>query len=125
MMNELRQLAEELTNRRPEWDLAGVLTVLVGLGDRGTVAQLRTAALRTAADQAARTPAAIGFARYWLTAVPAPVPSRRERSLPECANCGQPRRRVHRDGTPARAPARCSTCGMTWAENTDRTETRT
>lgn len=111
MMNELRSIAKNMHDHRPEWDLPGILTVLARLD--GDPDRIRVAAERVAMDPRAKTPAAITFSRYWNTqpaaaAVPPP--------LPECAHCGAPRRRVNPDGTAAPRPTGCTQCGRPWHE---------
>lgn len=112
MMNELRAIAKSAHHQRPDWDLAGVLTVLArldithpGLDGTTDLARIRAATERAAADPKAKTPAAITFARYWN---PPPEPG----PLPECQHCRTPRRRV------GPMPARCARCRRPWRERT-------
>lgn len=111
MMNELRQIARNAHTRRPEWDLAGILTVLArldithpGLDGAGDPARIRAATERAALDPRAKTPAAITFARYWN------APTANGARFRECARCSAP----HPAAAPT--PARCHACRRPWRE---------
>lgn len=118
MMRELRQIAEQVVEVRPDWDVGGVLNVLVGVKDRGSVEAIEIAAMRAAADYSSRAPVAITFAQFW-TPARKPKPTQTiviANPLPECVGCGRPRRRTDNHGNPLPPPARCDTCDQPWQE---------
>lgn len=110
MMNELRTIAKNMNRARPDWDLAGCLTVLArldlthpGLDGATDPNRIRAAAERAAADPKARTPAALTFARYW-------DPPTAQRLI-ECHWCRSPHR-------PKPDRTRCAACRRPWRERT-------
>lgn len=86
--NELRDIAGAVCEQRPDWDLGGVLNVLLDYVDRDGPA-IREAAIRAAKHATSRTPLAIGFAQYWTPPRTTPGVYRAD-PLPECTSCGQP-----------------------------------
>lgn len=111
MMKEIRESAEAICDLRPDWDIGPVMTVLLGLKDKGPWELILAAGLRAAGDPHARTPSAISFSQYWQPHRRRPTTSGPHIAtpLPESACCGTPR---SRNGLP---PATC-TCGQPWRE---------
>jgi len=64
-IDELRVIADEVRELRPDWGLQGLLGELAKVRDRGSPDEVRTAALKAAADPGARSPAAVGFDSNW------------------------------------------------------------
>lgn len=126
--DDLRALTDEVLELRTEWSWAATMKVLSDNRNRGDRAKLRAAALSAANDPRSRTPAAIAFDQHWKTA--GREAEGKHTPLPECAGCGQPRRR-HRivgDKTVELTPPPCCPkCGDPWAdidiENTHRPNT--
>lgn len=122
-VDELREIAAEVCALRPDWGIGQVLTALHQQLHRGTLAELRAAALRAADNDKARSPAAIGWESSWVKPAPSGDAAVKEVvPLPECAECGQPRKRARwvgpgdRDFEPIPAPAFCPGCGARWVD---------
>lgn len=103
----VRNLANQVLAARPEWHLGAILKALTANEDRGSLDELRAAALHAAEDQSARTPAAIGFKEHWTATKTTESEPPGYNPLPECRHCGQPRNRHTR-------PAHCPNCGRAW-----------
>ncbi|GAA2237555.1 hypothetical protein GCM10010401_07170 [Rarobacter faecitabidus] len=66
--DQARPLAAFAASLRADWDQPGILKALSDNRLRGDVHQLTDATLRAVRDPQAKTPAAIGWDRYWPTA---------------------------------------------------------
>lgn len=86
---QLREIADDVCEFRPDWSSGTVLNVLVVVRDRGSGKEIREAALRAANDPTSRTPSSIEFASHWQTRRTTPGVYRAN-PLPECTSCGQP-----------------------------------
>lgn len=106
---QLRAIAADVIERRPDWTLGGVLSALTAVRDRGRVDEIRQAALRAANDPTSRTPSAIEFPANWAVRPEIGMSGHQSEPLPECTNCGQPASRA----TSERLRT-CPTCTAPW-----------
>lgn len=106
---QLRAIACDVIERRPDWTLGGVLSALAAVRDRGRVDEIRQAALRAANDPTSRTPSAIEFPANWVARPTTGMSGHQTDPLPECTNCGQPASRA----TSERLRT-CPTCAAPW-----------
>lgn len=88
-LEQLRRVAEDVCEFRPDWSSGTVLNVLLVVRDRGGEEEIRDAALRAAKDPTSRTPSSIEFASNWQARRTTSGPFLAE-PLPECTACGQP-----------------------------------
>lgn len=122
-VEELRVIADQVCEWRPDWSHGAVLNVLYEVREGRRGEEILLAATRAAKDTSSRTPASIGFPVHWQARRTTPAGPFMADPLPECSSCGQPAQR-HRSGctTPAcndqshilRGPVTCPACKAPW-----------